>query len=153
MTYIVMSKTRSVMNLDDGAVRDQCEPTVERHTAAGLLRWALDNRVLAHRTGGIPYPEQFDECHLGYRDHDKGRDYHLIDTFAKYEITGDHLTAMRRAQARYKEILHYFREVEPEWREAKRTSHPDSSVEVTEIDKRGNLRTRMAEPPSGDACF
>lgn len=128
-------------------------PTAELRTAAGLLRWALKNRILAHRTGGVPYPERFEDCHLGSRDHDAGQDYHLVDTFAHYEITSDHLAAMRRAQARYNEILHYLREVEPGWREEKTIPYMDNSVERTEINKYGQRRKVTVTPPSGDACF
>lgn len=137
------------------------EQTHTFRSAAELLRHCLRQRVFAHRTGGRPYPTRFDGVHLGHRDHDRGYDYHLIDTFTDWQVTGDHLAAMRRAQTRYREIVHYWREVEPQWRpDTEHTGNPeglihfaDNSVELHEISKDGRRRHRMTEAPSGDACF
>lgn len=128
-------------------------------TAAGLLRWALNERVFRHGVGGVPYPERFGDVHLGWRDHDKGYDYQLIDTFTRWKITGDHLAAMRRVQRRYGEIVHYLREIDPEWRPDTSVSatgeipYMDNSTEVHEINKYGGKRRRTLVAPGGDACF
>lgn len=127
-------------------------PTVTFRTAAGLLRWALNARVFRHGVGGVPYPTRFDDKYIGDR-RDVGRDYHLLDTFRKYEITAAHLTAMRNAQRRYEEIVHYLREVEPQWTEGPVINYADNSIERTDTDKYGNTRRVMLKAPSGDACF
>lgn len=129
------------------------------HTAAGLLRWALRERVFDHRVGGVPYPTRFTDIHLGYRDHDRGYDYHLIDTFTPWKITGDHLAAMRRVQRRYGEIVHHLREVDPRWEPdtsvspTGKISFADNSVELHEVSRYGTKRHRMLVAPHGDACF
>lgn len=129
------------------------------HTAAGLLRWALRERVFRHNVGGVPYPTRFDEIHLGYKDHDKGYDYHLIDSFVGWKITGDHLAAMRRAQRAYAERLHYRREIAPEWKPDMSVSptgevhYADNSVELHEVNRDGEKRRRTVVAPHGDACF
>jgi hypothetical protein len=131
--------------------------TVTFRTAAGLLRWGLDNRVFRRDTGGSPYPKRFDDIYLG-RDGHPGMDYHLIDVFTDWKITGEHLSAMRRALARYGEIVHYLREVEPEWRPDTSVSPDgeihwmDNSVERIEINKYGNKRTVRLAAPHGDVC-
>lgn len=133
---------------------------VEFHTAAGLLRWALNTRVLAHHVGGVPYPARFDDVHLGYREGDAGYDYHLIDVLTKYRVTSAHLTAMRRVQRRYMEIIHHLREVDPQWEPDRSVSAngcvhcADHSVRYHEISRTyGIRRSRMIQWPSGDACF
>jgi hypothetical protein len=60
---------------------------------------------------------------------------------------------MGRALSRYRAVLRYFREVEPEWREVARVHYADNSIEATEVDKYGNTRTVMVESPHGDVCF
>lgn len=143
----------------DGGHRIEPEERRTFHTAAGLLRWALRERVFSHHTGGVPYPTRFDDKYLGHRDHDKGYDYHLIDTFARWRITGDHLAAMRRVQRRYVEIVHHLREVEPEWRPDTTVSETgeihwaDNSVERMEINKYGGKRVVRLVAPHGDVCF
>lgn len=150
--YTIEGKPRTRVGAD-GTVREETAPCVELSTAAGLLRWALNSRVFAHHVGGVPYPTRFDDCYLGYRDGDKGHDYHLVDTFSLHTITSAHLTTMRRAQRRYLEIVHYLREVEPEWQETRRISYMDNSVVAVETNKYGQTRNRAITPPSGDACF
>jgi hypothetical protein len=127
-------------------------------TGAGLLRWALDNRLLEHRVGGVPYPTHFDDKYLGHPDVPHS-DYGMIDTFRRWEFTPEHRAAMQRAALRYKEIIHYLREVEPEWRPDTSVSptgmrsFADNSTELHEISKYGKRRHRMVEYPHGDACF
>jgi hypothetical protein len=129
-------------------------PTVTFHTAAGLLRWALDTRQLAHGIGGLRYPMNFDEKWLGFPgDGSPGRDYQLVDTFCKYKITADHLEAMRRAQQRYREIVHYLRNVEPEWVEGPEEHYADNSIDRTDTNKYGQTRRVHLLAPGGDACF
>lgn len=157
--YTVEPRPNSVAVLVDGTWKAATPPARTFSTAAALLRWALNERVFAHHVGGVPYPKRPDDLYLGSRDHDPGHDYHLIDTFASYLITGDHLAAMRRAARRYGEIVHHLREVEPQWRPDTSASpsgmvyYADNSTELHEINKYGKRRHRMIDPPSGDACF
>lgn len=138
---------------------DRAEERRTFSTAAGLLRWALRERVFDHRVGGVPYPTRFDDVYLGRRDHDAGQDYHLIDTFTPWKITGDHLAAMRRVQRRYGEIVHHLREVDPGWEPDTSVSptveihYADNSVELHEVNRYGGKRRRTLVAPHGDACF
>lgn len=132
---------------------DRFEPAETRTftTAAALLRWALDERVFEHRTGGRPYPKRFDQPYIGR--------YGVIDSFCRWKFTPELIEAMRRAQSRYRQIIHYLAEVEPEWRPDTTVSptgyrsYADNSTELHEINKYGRRRHRMTDPPSGDACF
>lgn len=127
-------------------------------TAAGLLRFCLDEGVFAQRYVNDRV-RKLEHLHLGYRDNARGYDYHLIDRFADWKVTSEHLTAMRRAHRRYMEILTYYREIDPEWRPDTSVSptgevyYADNSVERHEIDKYGNKRTVMVTAPHGDVCF
>jgi hypothetical protein len=154
--------TKPEVTYRGGNCPDRTEPAETRTfaTAAGLLRFCLKQGVFRQRyVNGRP--KQFEHLHLGYRDNDPGYDYHLIDTFARWEITSEHLAAMRRAHRRYMEILHYLREVEPEWRPDTESTgnargivhYADNSTERHEINKYGQRRRIMIDPPSGDACF
>jgi hypothetical protein len=129
-------------------------------SAAEMLRFCLKEGVFRQRyVNGRPY--RFEHLHLGYEDHNKGYDYHLIDSFARWKITSDHLAAMRRAHRRYLEILNYLREVEPEWRPDVESTgnaegivhYADNSVERHEINKYGKRRHIMVTQPHGDVCF
>jgi hypothetical protein len=128
------------------------------HTGAGLLRWALNERLLEHRVGGVPYPTRFSDKWLGEPGR-PGSGYGMIDTFCRWKFTPEHREAMQRAAKRYKEIVHYLREVEPEWRPDTSVSatgeihYADNSTELHEINKYGGKRHRMLAYPSGDACF
>lgn len=159
MKYRIEGKVRNVRGAD-GVVRKERAPEVELHTAAGLLRWALNNRVFRHGIGGLRYPQLFDEKWLGSRDGDVGYDYHLIDTVSRYKITSEHLTAMRRARARYAEIVHHYREIDPEWEPDTSVSptgyahFADNSTEYYEVSRKyGIKRRRVVVSPAGDACF
>lgn len=129
-------------------------------TAAGLLRFCLDQGVFAQRYVNAK-PRRFEHLHLGYRDNDRGYDYHLIDRWADWKVTSEHLTAMRAARRRYMEILHYLREVEPEWRpDVESTGNEDglayfadNSTERHEINKYGKRRQITVTAPHGDVCF
>lgn len=128
------------------------------HTGAGLLRWALDERLMWHRTGGQPYPTRFDDMHLG-RPGDRTSMYRMIDSFCRWEFTEEHRTAMQRAAERYREIIRYLREVEPEWQPDTSVSvdgkihFADNSVELHQINKYGGKRHLMVEYPHGDVCY
>lgn len=130
------------------------------HTGAGLLRWALNERLLEHRTGGVPYPRRFDDKWLG-RPGDRWGGYGMIDTFCRWRFTPEAREAMQRAQMRYAEIMHYRREVEPEWRPdveyagnaEGRVYYADNSVVVYQINKYGKRRHVTEVAPGGDACF
>jgi hypothetical protein len=158
--YTITRPEQTIKNTDGSVYRTNPAETRTFLTAAGLLRFCLEQGVFRQRyINGKPY--RFEHLHLGQRDHDKGYDYHLIDTFTRWQITGDHLAAMRRAQARYLEILHHLREVEPQWRpDTERTGnesglvhYADNSTERHEVNKYGKRRYVMVDPPSGDACF
>lgn len=140
----------------DGSGSDMVpEETRTFQTAAGLLRWALDERAFRHGVGGVPYPTRFDQPYMGH----KGNRWGLIDGFCRWQFTPEHREAMARAQQRYNEIIHYLREVEPEWRPDTSYSadgivhYADNSTERHEINKYGKRRHIMIDPPSGDACF
>jgi hypothetical protein len=140
----------------DGTMRHVPEERRTFLTGAGMLRWALDARMLAHHTGGVPYPTRFDDKWLG----EPGRStYGMIDTFCRWRFTPEHLTAMQRAAKRYREIFTYLREVEPEWRPDTDVSptgeirYADNSTVLYEVSKYGHKRFRTLVAPSGDACF
>lgn len=127
-------------------------------TAAGLLRWALDERLFDHRVGGVPYPTRFGDKWLG---HPGKPHYGMIDTFCRWQFTPELRMAMQRVQQRYGEIVHYLREVEPEWRpdveltgnSEGHLSFADNSTELHEINKYGKRRHRFVTAPHGDVCF
>lgn len=128
-------------------------------TAAGLLHFCLKEGVFAQRYVNDRV-RKLEHLHLGYRDNDRGYDYHLIDWFTGWKVTSEHLTAMRRAHRRYMEILTYYREPEPEWRpdtergDSQGLIHwADNSVELHEINKYGQRRHRYVIAPHGDVCF
>lgn len=118
-------------------------------TAMGLLRFCADNGAFRDVSKGGP----LDRVHLGRDGQGPGSDYQVVDTFCRYKITGEHLTAMRRAHARYMAALHYWREIEPKWREVKTVEYLDNSTERHDINKYGKTRRVMLVAPSGDACF
>lgn len=152
----VMHKRERVVRLPDGGTRTEPGETRTFSTAMGLLRHCLRERVFAHRTGGVPYPTAPDAVWLGRAGK---RSYGLVDTFTRWEVTYEHIEAMRRAQSAYAERLHYRREIAPQWRPDTSVSptgeirYADNSVELHEVDKDGNRRHRMIVAPSGDACF
>lgn len=157
--YTVKGKMRKVRGVD-GVLRTESKPDVTFHTAAGLLRWALNTRQLEHRTGGRPYPTRFDDKWLGDPDDtSRGSAYGIIDSFSRYEWTPELRQAMQRAAWRYREIVRYLREVEPEWKPDTSVSPSgeihwaDNSIERQEINKYGKTRIVRLKAPSGDACF
>lgn len=132
----------------DGLV-PPAEP-VRFRTAMGMLRWALDSGAI-HRRGAwgntVPGPGEMERVSIPYAgsgDWESG--------FAWY-FTPDQVEAMGVALSRYRAILRYLREVEPEWTETGRTHYADNSTEVDETDKYGRTRRRMITCPYGDACF
>lgn len=152
----VMHKRERVVRLPDGGTRTEPGETRTFTTALDMLRHCLSERVFAHRTGGVPYPATPDKVWLG---REGGPTYGLVDTFTLWEVTYDHIKAMRAAQVRYNAHLHYVTEDEPQWRPDTSVSatgevhYADNSIELHEIDKDGNKRHRMIRYPSGDVCF
>lgn len=142
----------------DGSYRTVPEERRTFHTGAGLLRWALRERLLSHGIGGRPYPVRFDDKWLGEPGR-PGSGYGMIDTFCRWKFTPEHRETMQRAAARYREIVTYLREVEPEWRPDTDVSptgeihYADNSTELHEINKYGGRRRRVLVAPGGDACF
>jgi hypothetical protein len=154
--YVMHQRARVAMQ-EDGTTREtHSAQTRTFGSGMELLRFALRERLFDHRVGGVAYPTTPDRVHLG---HQGARSYGLIDPCTRWEVTYDHIEAMRRAKAEYDRRMHYWREIEPEWRPDPRISasglvrFADNSVELYEVDKRGNRRHRMIEAPSGDACF
>lgn len=152
----VMHKRDRVVRLPDGGTRTEPGETRTFSSGMALLRFCLNERIFEHRVGGRRYPVLADEKWLGRPG---GRTFGIVDRFTRWEVTSGHIEAMRRAQQRYREILHYLREVEPEWRPDTSVSATgeihwaDNSIERAEIDKRGNTRIVKLRAPGGDACY
>lgn len=154
--YVMHKRARVAMQKDGTTRETHSAETRTFTTAMGMLRHCLRERVFEHRTGGVPYPSTPDGVYLGL----PGRpSYGLVDPLTRWEVTYDHIEAMRSAQIAFGERLYYWREVEPEWQPDTSVSatgevhYADNSVELHEIDKRGRKRHRMVKYPSGDACF
>lgn len=153
----VMHKRARVAIQPDGTTRET-HPAETRTFGSGMemLRFCLNERIFEHHIGGLRYPVLADEKWLG---HPGDRTYGLVDTFTRWEVTPGHIDAMRRAQQRYREIVHYWREVEPGWQPDTSVSPTgeihwaDNSVERVDVDKRGNKRVVKLLAPGGDVCF
>lgn len=126
------------------------EITREFGTAMGMLRFCLDNGAFPNR--GASGPLTLERVHLGRDGQGPGSDYQRIDTAFPFKVTAECLSAMRKAHARYMAALHYWREVEPEWREGAPINYADNSTERIDRDKHGNTRRVMLRQPSGDVC-
>lgn len=148
--YIV--KGRPIMHIAaDGTRQERAEEDRCFTTAAGLLHWAIREGAFSQRFANRAVATP-DELHLSAR-RDVGADYHRIDTFFRWKIEPEHLDAMYRALTRFKEIVHYLREVEPEWVKGEEIHYMDNSVERHDTDKYGNTRRVIVKSPSGDLCF
>lgn len=121
-------------------------------TAAGLLHWAIKEGAFGRALVGNRRAKDPGDLYLHAERH-PGRDYHVIDTFFNYKVTPELMDAMYRAWKRWSEIVHYLREVEPEWVQGKETHYMDNSIERTDTNKYGQTRRVMLKHPSGDACF
>jgi hypothetical protein len=127
------------------------------HTAAGLLHWALEAQLFA-RTGNST-PRRLSDLYVHRRL--RGQAPHIpLDSFNRWKVTPELMAAMVRAHDRYMALLHYLREVEPEWRpdtvrgDAKGHMYfGDNSVELHEVNKYGQRRHSYVTAPHGDACF
>lgn len=158
--YTITRPERTLRYPDGKLARHEPAETRTFHTAAGLFRFCLNERIFEHRIGGRPYPSRFTDKHLG-RDDILNSVYGIFDTFSRWQIPHEYVYDLRRAQARYAEIIHYLREVEPEWRpDTERTANEsgivhfaDNSTERHEINKYGQRRSVMLAYPSGDVCF
>lgn len=149
-TYTV--KGRPLVHIAaDGTRQERAEEDRCFTTAMGLLHWAIAAGAFSQRYANRAVANP-GELHLREK-RDKGADYHTVDTFFRWKIEPEHLDAMYRAMTRYKEIVHYLREVEPEWTEGEEIHYMDNSVERHDRDKYGNTRRVMVKYPSGDACF
>lgn len=154
--YVMHRRARVAIQSD--GTRRETHPAETRTFGSGMemLRFCLRERVFDHRTGGRAYPTRPDELWLGRPG---GRTYGVVDTMTRWEVTYDHIEAMRRAQSAYCARLHYWREVAPQWRPDTSVSptgevyYADNSVTVHEVDKDGNKRQRQTVPPHGDVCF
>lgn len=58
----------------------------------------------------------------------------------------------KRVATRVARMVHYVKEIEPEWREVDRIWYADNSIEAIQEDNRGNRRRVMIESPHGDFC-
>lgn len=152
--YIVHPRVWNATRPD--ALREDV-PVLRFRTAASMLRWALNTRQFAHHVGGVPYPSRFGDIYLGPPGSGSpGRDYHLLDVFRKYDVTADHLEAMRKAITRYESHICYRREIEPDWQIGPVTHYADNSTQRTDTCTPHNgAHTRLVRlaHPSGDACF
>lgn len=115
-----------------------------------LLRWIVANNS---RHGHRSTPEDF---YLGSgQAHSFGYSlYSINQTLFYWKITAEDFRTLMAVQLRYRGFLRYLREVRPEWRELEggRTYWMDNSVDITEVDKDGNRRTRQITAPHGDLC-
>lgn len=142
----------------EGTTRTEPAETRTFTTAAGMFAFLLRERVLRPQFHTASPIKHFGDVWLG-RPGQRTYGLTAIDTLSRWEVTFEHVEAMRHAQQRYEEIVHYLRNVEPEWRPDTSVSatgevrYADNSIEMHEIDKRGNRRRRMLKYPSGDACF
>jgi hypothetical protein len=145
----------------DGTRYMVAEETRTFHTGAGLLRWALNEGLMREWRDTYvdgQWRRLFDGQWIGSPDR-PGSDYGMINPFCRWEFTREHRSAMQRAAQRYREIIHYLREVEPEWRpdtsvsESGEIHYADNSTELHEINKYGQKRYRTLVAPHGDVCF
>lgn len=122
-------------------------------TAMGMLRWALDNRMIRRGTwgNGAPGPREMERVSIPYSGSGDWQGDHYF--------TPAQVEAMGRALSRYRAILRHYREIEPGWRPDTSVSpdgtihYADNSIELHEISRDGQRRHRMTLAPSGDACF
>lgn len=158
MTY-TLKGTRTVRPSDyeERMKRDgHCSMLQEPHevtfrTGMEMLRWCMNNGAFSRSLWGNGRPTTVDRVSIG--SDDSRVQYGYIDSFFRYKVTPADMSAMRRARDRWMEIVHYLREVEPEWVEGKEFHYMDNSVERHDTNKYGQTRRVMLKPPSGDACF
>ena len=72
---------------------------------------------------------------------------------AQHDMTFDTWLKVAKLSKRYRRFVNYVRETLPEWKEVRRISYADDSVEAVQQDKFGRTRQVMVEAPHGDACF
>lgn len=158
MRYSITKPAQTIRNVDGSVFRQEPEETRTFRTGAEMLHWAIKEDVFDNWRQRRR-PVHFSDPYLG---HDRpGGTYGVFDSFTRWRFQPEHVVAMRRAQERYNAILHYFREVEPEWRPdvestgnaEGRVCYADNSEEIHEINKYGQRRHRMAVAPHGDVCF
>ncbi len=127
-------------------------PDVTFRTAMGMLRWALDNRMIRRGAWGnsAPGPREMERVSVPYSGSGDWQGDHYF--------TPDQVEAMGRALSRYRAILRYYREIEPEWRPDTSVSptgeihYADNSTELHEINKYGKRRHSLVVAPHGDVC-
>lgn len=72
----------------------------------------------------------------------------------KWQMTFEEYRALAKVQQRYKELCHFTREVDAQWRNDGPPQHwADNSVEQDQVNRHGVRRTVMVKAPGGDACF
>lgn len=157
--YVLHKRERTVRMVNGphaGETRTEPGETRTFTTAAGMLGWLLRTGVLRpqhHRAGEVKY---FGDIYLGRTGQ---RTYGLVAVDSRWEITYDHIEAMRGAQERYAQIVHFLREVDPQWRpdtsvsETGKVYYADNSTELHEVNRYGGTRRRVLVAPHGDACF
>jgi hypothetical protein len=147
--YVVKGKYWITRN----GVKQPAAPERTFITAMGMLRWALDQKMIRRGAWGnsAPGPREMERVSIPYSGSGDWQGDHYF--------TPDQVAAMGRALSRYREILRHYREIEPEWRPDTSVSstgeiyYADNSVELHEINKYGERRHRMVTAPSGDICF
>lgn len=110
--------------------------------AKKTLRFLLGNYG---KYGGMLF---FSENFKGYRYSDP-----MMDKFDK--ICGDDEKLFRdviKLYERYYDFKSYLKEIAPRWTTVEIVNYADNSTEAKQVDKYGNVRWIMLEPPHGDAC-
>lgn len=110
-------------------------------TGMEMLHWAVKTGVLRKHGNRVA---TVGDIHLGR--------YTRADSFADHILTADHIEAMRVAQARYRAILHHFREVAPGWTKVGEIHYADNSIVEKQQDKDGRVRYVTLVHPHGDVC-
>lgn len=132
----------------DGVKQPAAEPMYFR-TAMGMLHWAVKSGMIRRRGAWgntVPGIGELERVSIPYAGSG--------DWAGEHYFTTAQVSAMDHALARYRWLLRYLREVEPEWAEVpgSRVCYADNSVEVTQADKYGNTRRVMEVAPHGDVC-
>lgn len=124
---------------------------LEFKSAMEMLHWSLANGVFGREFYANRSPRTPEEIRL--RDGgDEWRAYRVSGDWPKWELTNENYDAMVSAAKRYRAILHYFREIEPEWTYVETIHYADNSTMVYEINRNGQMRSHMTVSPHGDIC-
>ncbi|MQS17475.1 hypothetical protein F7Q99_36150 [Streptomyces kaniharaensis] len=139
-----------------GAIRDENGRYVQRvvddvtfKSGMEMLHWAVKSRLIGRLGHG---PRTAATVYLG-NPRDEYRAQRCVDAFPSRKVSTEAWNAMKRAQDRLQGLLHYLREVEPEWQDEGRIHYMDNSVVMAQRNKYGQRREVTLIQPHGDACF